>query len=270
MLVSPAKLIDPRKLHCIAGAGFFDGTNDWLKLSVDFNGNADGSQGICSFWQEFNSSTPARYVIFNNSNNRIIIERTLAFFWQVTLSDGVNSLVFRTSNTFGSILVSPNNFSHVAMSWDTNFSAGNKKCHIVVDGIVQTLVIVDASPAFTIDYTQSNWGLGSDSGALNKYNGGLSAFYFNNSAYLDISVDANLKLFRRVSGGLGFPAFLGWNGERPTGNQPICLFQNPFDSFGTNLGYGGNMSVQGALTATDPIGPCIKATLVFGGGGEEL
>lgn len=273
MLVAPHRLMNPQPstFLCLAGAADFDGTNDWLKIGTDMASNADGTQGICSLWINYTSGTAVRRVFYGNGGGNVVIERTAAGKFQATLRNaaGTSSLVFTGSTTYGigGVIPMPNNFRHVIFAWDTNFSAGNKKCAIYFDGVAETLTKTDASPAFTIKYTDTTHGVGSDAAGANKWAGSIGCFYFNNSTYLDLSVASNLAKFRQDWGGNQFPAYMGSDGSVPTGSQPIMFFNNPFASFGTNLGYGGGYSVQGALTISSPISPCVLDT---GGGSIGL
>lgn len=272
MLVTPHRLLNLQSIfQCFAGSAYFDGTNDWLKLASDFISNADGTQGICSFWVNFSSASSVRRVFYANGGGTVVIERTAAGKFQVTLknSGGTSSLVFTGSTTYGigGIIPVPNNFKHFITSWDTNFSAGNKKCAMYLNGVAETLTVTDANPAFTIKYTDTAHGVGSDAAGSSKWAGSIGCFYLDNSTYIDLSIPENLLRFRQVYGGVGFPALMGADGSAPTRSQPIVFLNNPYTSFGTNLGYGGGFNTQGALTVSTPVSPCV---LDQGGGSTGL
>jgi len=59
--------------------------------------------------------------------------------------------------------------------------------------------------------------------------------------YIDLSSD----IAKFISGGK--PVDLGADGSTPTGNQPIVYFHDPYDSFESNSGYGGDGTVTGIL-----------------------
>jgi len=261
----PAYLLNRMSLfQCSAGGALFDGTNDWLKFGSDMVSNADGTQGTFSIWLTFTATNAVQRYIYANAEKTIQIERTAAGKFKVTLtnSTATSSLVFTGSTSYGigGIIPSNQNFAHIAMSWDTNFSAGNKKCQMYIDGVAETLTVTDANPAFTVKYTGTQHGfMANITDGSAKWAGSVGCLYYNNQAYLDLSVPANLAKLRQVYNGNGFPAFMGSNGSAVTGSQPIVFFNNDFATFGTNLGYGGGYSVQGALTAADPTSPCLLA-----------
>lgn len=255
-------LMSMKAFLCQAGAGLFDGTNDWLKLGADMSSNADGTQGIFSVWLTFSAATNVQRYIYANAEKTILIERTSAGKFQVTLknSGGTSSLIFTGSTSYGvgGVISTGQKYAHIAITWDTNFSAGNKKCQIYIDGVAEALTITDADPAFTVKYTGTQHGLMANiADGSAKWAGSVGCLYYNNQAYLDLAIPANLAKLRQVYIGNGFPSLMGTNGSAVTLSQPIIFLNNDFSTFGNNLGYGGGFSVQGALTAADPVSPCL-------------
>ncbi len=76
------------------------------------------------------------------------------------------------------------------------------------------------------------------------FNGLLSEFFFTDQL-LDLSNPANLLKLRTAG---GKPANLGLTGSTPTGTTPRIYLHNPYSTFQTNVGTGGNFTVTGALT----------------------
>ena len=62
--------------------------------------------------------------------------------------------------------------------------------------------------------------------------------------YMDISDAAT---FAKLVTSAGLPADVGADGSTPTGNQPRVFLNNPFGTFQTNLGSGGNFTEVGEL-----------------------
>ena len=96
-----------------------------------------------------------------------------------------------------------------------------------------------------IDFTDTDWGVGSTTLGASKLNACLSEFWVSNE-YIDLSVEANRRKFIDSS---GKPVDLGSDGSTPTGTAPLIYLPNPSGTFENNAGTGGNFTVTGALTA---------------------
>ena len=107
---------------------------------------------------------------------------------------------------------------------------------------------VEVSPTwstYTNDYIGltplSSWTIGANWNANNPYEGSFSNFYFDTS-YTDLS--ANNPFWNADE---NKPAFLGVNGELPTGSAPLIYLPMRADNAGVNKGTGGDFSVTGTL-----------------------
>lgn len=69
-----------------------------------------------------------------------------------------------------------------------------------------------------------------------------SELYLNTETHLDISLVANRRKFISPE---GKPANLGWNGQNPTGKQPIMYLPLNPENPEKNFGYGGDFSLSG-------------------------
>lgn len=213
-----------------------DGTNDYMNRGAGLTGAADASTGIfhCFF------KTSAGGYLFDDTNQTTEIAFLSPLRFRVT-DGGSRSLTINGDSNY-----TDDAWHSILWSWSTNFSAGNKICHLYVDDIASSGTKSDPSTAFNVDYTQPDWMIGHQSAGLNKYAGDLAQFYFAPGQFLDFSIEANRRKFITAS---NKPVNLGATGALPTGSQPIIFLDNPFSSFGTNKGSGGNFTVTGALTA---------------------
>lgn len=229
----------------------FDGTNDYLTRGADLDGSANNSQGTCFFWVKLDAAGDGvRQRILNSGNAAVILERTAANRFQIFVANGA------LTATLGGALTrtSSDGWMSVMMSWDTNFSAGNKLMNIWVNDTDDSGVKTDASAAFAVDYTSTDWGIGArPSDGANKLNGDLADFWFAEGVYFDFSIESNRRKFIASNHGA---VDLGADGSKPTGTAPIVFMRGPASAFATNLGTGGNFTVTGALddSLTNP--PC--------------
>jgi hypothetical protein len=229
----------------IAAAAFtavavnFDGTNDWLTRTAPLTALLDGKTGTVSLWfnklggdatimQFMQTTTPRFKVSFFSTNALEVVGNNAA---------GTIILHLRTSTTY----LAGSGWRHLLASWDLNATTG-------------LLYINDAAPALgtnirtndTIDYTNLDFAVGAQVAGGQKFNGDLSEVFFH-SGFIDISVEANRRLFRSAA---GKPVSLGANGSTPLGTQPSLYLGNPLATWHVNLGSGGPLSVTGgALTA---------------------
>jgi len=225
-----------------ASATNFDGTNDYIRRAGALTSVTDTDKGILSFWVDLNNadSVLIRFLTAAIAGRGIDVQRSAA-----------NALGFSGTNAAGDFyfaesiagLIASGGWRHILFAWDTSV-AGD-----IVQGYLDDLAKFSTSPLFRngdVDYTQTDWGIGATTAGASKLNGCLSEFYFNTDEYLDISVEANRRLFITAA---GKPVDLGADGSTPTGNQPAIYLPNPFGTFEGNAGYGGDFSVTGALTA---------------------
>lgn len=231
------------------GAVVFDGTDDYLTTASDPSGAADSKVGIHSVWFKLNGGdgTDMRFGprtgvgffdVRRRTDNKIDYRAFSPSLTQII------SAITTTTYTAGSA------WRHLLVSWNLATST----FHLYVDDVdvldTGTLSLVDDN----IDHTLGEaWSIGATNTGGVKLNGEMAEFYFNIAEYLDLSVEANR---RRFISGTKKPADLGPQGRTPTGNQPIIYLKGPASSFATNLGYGGNLTVSGALTdaTTSPSG----------------
>lgn len=227
----------------------FDGSNDYLLRGADLTANADGRKGTFYCVFNLNGGDGAAQVLMENTGGFVSVSRNSAnkLVVNVQNSAATSSLSYVSTST----ILAAGGRLQLLVSWDTDFSAGNKKLHVYVNGVAFAGTVTDAQAAFDIDYTRANWAVGATVAGASKLNASVDELFFSNDTYIDLTVPANLALFITSS---GLRVFLGSTGDKPFGVAPI-LYLYPAASaagstFATNHGTGGDLSVTGALTTS--------------------
>lgn len=219
-----------------AFASDFDGTNDYMTRGADLTGIADAKVGTLSLWMRIDSGDGTARFLMEPGNDLCTLQFNTSNVIFMKLSDGTNA-DFTTANT---ALTAGAAWYHHLISWDR----GNNLKHWYLND-VDDLVGITLKD-FVVDYTGGNFAVGSTASGTNKFNGCLAEVYFDSTAYTDFSVEANRRKFISAA---GKPVNLGADGSLPSGSQPILYLNNPFSSFETNKGTGGDFTVTGALAA---------------------
>lgn len=214
-----------------------------------------GSQGILSYWINTTDIGGNRFIFRLNTipafncNYGSAGAGTIEIF--MTDATGTSSFSIDTSTTMNS-----GSWINILASWDTNFSAGNKKMNLYFNDVAASFSKNDTSAAFNIGYADTSHSVGaSNSGSL-KITADIAELYYAPDQYLDFTIASNRRKF--ITAGAR-PVDLGATGTLPTGSQPQHYLSvrtgGVASDFLTNRGSGGNFSVAaGALTlsATNP------------------
>jgi len=231
-------------LSAVSGGAFqvdavtFDGASDYLNRGADLTGNADGKQGIVSFWVNFNSDDSVTDSIYETPNNKFRIlreEDTKDITIQGSDSGNTQRLFLRVDNP----ILATDGWTHVLAAWDLANTTAQLYVNDVSDVSATTAQNAD------LDYTETDHTIGATPSGTDKLNADLAEFYFNTDEYLDLSVEANRRKFIDAN---GKPVDLGSDGSLPTGTSPIIYLNGPATGFETNNGTGGNFTENGALT----------------------
>ncbi len=241
MLARKKKLLNMAEAAFRANAVDFDGTNDYLTRGGDLTGSKNGRQGTLSVWLRLDGGDGANLFFLANGTG-IQFRRSSA-----------NKMAFNLDNASGGALVrftsndaftASATWMHILLSWNVNFSIGNKIIRLYVNDASAAVTVGSEFAAADIGYAESSWTVGAAAAANNPFNGAISELWFDQSTYLDFSVEANRRKF---IGADGKPVRLGADGSLPTGSAPILYLNNPAASFGINKGTGGSFSVTGSL-----------------------
>lgn len=226
-----------------------DGTNDYLTRGGAFTGAADGKVGLCSFWFWMQGGDGANQTIACNvvagDVVRIQVNRTASNSIRVFGRNSGGSTVLTITTNATTYSSSMTGWKHFLAAWDLANTVGQIYISDTSD--------LAAGPTLTNDnigYNTSvlNWAVGATAGGVTKTNALLSQVYLNIAETLDLSVEANRRKF--ITSSLK-PVYLGKNGERPTGNQPILFLSaqpKQFSTWKTNKGSGGGMTENGEIT----------------------
>lgn len=231
-----------------ARAYVFDGTNDFWTRGAALTGVADSKSFTSQFWFD-TSDSGTSMTIMRSDVGRFEIRR-----------ESTNRIRFIGKNAANTIICDVNSNStytsglhHVVCSVDL----ATATAHLMIDG-ADDLQAGATLTDDTIDFTDgSNFGVGANDSGATKFNGELSALFFQDGTYQD--VETNIANWICAGGG---QADLGADGSTPLGLQPLLFINTHVDDVnanGTNLGTGGNGTVTGTLVAgTDPSN-CIAA-----------
>lgn len=237
-----------RIINRVAPQGFvtapsdYDGTNDNQLRGADLTGNADGKQGTFSAWIKKNGNDGAtNALLFNTAsvNQGIAIRVNTNNNLSIVAANAANTIILSFTVGAAGALLSSTVWHHLLASWNLAVPGA-------IHGYIDDVNVAGALTTFTddtIDYTKANFAIGSTTAAASRLNADLCELFFHNT-YIDLSIIANRRKFRDQ---YGRPVYLGADGSRPLGVQPLIYAPNGDAS--TNLGSGGNFTTTGALTA---------------------
>lgn len=224
----------------------FDGTNDFTGRGADLTGNGDSKLGVFSGWLRLDGGDGSALRIITHAtvtNAGIRVSRA-------TFSGQANRLGVTAFNAAGTTILQLRSsvaytasatWLHLLMSWDMASAS-----HLYVSDVDRKDSVTFTDD--TIDYTQSDYGIGGATDGSDKFNGALAELYFAPGQYLDFSTEANRRKF--ITAG-GKPVYLGPTGALPTGTAPLVYFHldknEAVANFATNRGTGGNFSITGTL-----------------------
>lgn len=215
---------------------------------------ADSQLGLFSFWLKMNllSDDGAIYDIFSYGqpgNDTVRIVRTTGGKINVNCKNNVSAEIVNCDSNPNLFLAS-SGWNHVMVTFDLSASA-NKD--IFVNGVsqlgtVNTFLFGPNDATHRVFYSTSagyNWYISTLLGANVPLWGSLCEFYFQVPA----TYFTDTTKFRSAA---GHPISLGANGSTPTGVQPFVYLRNYYDTWGTNLGSGGNFATSLGALQYDP------------------
>jgi hypothetical protein len=135
-------------------------------------------------------------------------------------------------------------YHHLMCAVDTSTDGNNR---LLIDGVEGFVLNTRIDSA--IHFAASSWLVSRTVGSV-AMDADISELYFAPGQWLDLTVAANVAKFRDPA--TGKPVSLGADGSLPTGTAPAIYLKNPYSSFGTNSGTGGDFTVYGTLTEATP------------------
>lgn len=245
LLLQARRLLRPRgfpRLNAIAA----DGSNDWLSRTSALSGLSDGKKGTVETWFRLDGG--------NAATRRICAIAAASIRFHASLNTG-NAFIVQGVNSGGSTILDLRSvlttftaaaaWRHVVCSWDL---ADANKRHVYVDAAASLNAVTYTSG--DIVYSAANVGVAADQAGTNKFTGALGRVFFH-ADYIDLSVAANLALFRTPD---GRPADLGDDGSKPFGVAPALFMRSAGSIAGANSGGGGDFTVNGAYGDAEPPG----------------
>lgn len=225
-----------------ANAVSFDGSNDYLTRGAGWDGAADDEDGIWSLWFNFKGGNGADLAFLQGTNTTVNIKRDTSNKIKVSLAASGSSLkwVFTSTNSFDT----SNNpgWHHLLVAWELD---GSPVGQAFLDDVALAKTDNTGPLNGSIDYTDTNHAVGANTSGGIKMNADIADFYYAPTQYLDISQAANRRKFIDSS---KKPVDLGPDGSKPTGTQPLLFLSGPTATWHTNLGSGGGLTENGALT----------------------
>lgn len=222
----------------------------WLERDAGLTGAADGTRFAFSTWVNFTGGDGVAQHLLSPNNTRCKIEKRTSNLLRITAINTAAATVAQIDQNSGAVaaITAATGWVHIACSVANLSSGGYAQLYInrVSCGTLTTFLANDTS----IDFTDSDWGVGGYIGGATYLTGALCEYYFNSAESIDFSSSANLDKFNLASK----PVSLGSTGATPTGTQPIVYLRTDYTSFTTNSGSGGNFVKKGttALASATP------------------
>jgi len=236
-----------------ANAVTFDGTNDYIEKTTALTGIADSETFTFSAWVKMNDGDDDQGVPYNIFEittgivSRLIITKydtaSVANHLLIQGSISTGTVILNIRSAAESLRVS-SGWVHILVSIDMSDTG---KRHLYLNDVSDLSVVTYANDTIDFDVAISRVGLNV---AGDKLPADMSDLWFDTS-YIDLSVEANRRKFITAA---GKPAFLGFDGSRPTGAAPLVFLSGATADWHTNKGSGGGFTENGALTdaATSP------------------
>jgi hypothetical protein len=245
----------------------FDGVGDYLSRSTDMTGNADGKTFTISAWVNTKNARAPFYYNSSSSANNIGIE--LSSGGNFSFINSVSSAWRWNINSTSAVGVL-NTWQHVLFSFDADSQAN---CKLYVDDVAVPLTFTTFSTGSNVVFTSASQVVGAISWALNAKTKGRLSNLFLDYTYRDLSIESNRRLFITADGQPASKS--GLEALNPIMYMPL----NDTDGIGSNLGTGGDFTVNGSPKALSIGGPYIGDGVGQGGmvwikireanGGEE-
>ena len=220
-----------------ANAVRFDGSADYLLRGAGLTGASDSKVGVLSFWFQFQGGDGSEMKILHGAATTVQIIKNPANKIRLILQN--SGFAFGWDASTATAYTADGNWHHFLASWDVGSSAG----YIYVDDSDDLSEATNTDQ--DVEWTQSDWGIGSTTGAGDKLNAEIADLYLNTATSLNLSTTSNRRKF---IDGDGKPVDLGATGAEPTGSQPLIFLSGATATWHTNLGSGGGFTENGALT----------------------
>lgn len=235
--------------NCPKAVTFLEGTA--FVRSGGLSGASASSQATLCFNARIPDYESGR-VIVRDGTGALLMYINSAGQVVAAVNDGASFFDF---NTTAVIFDDFATYHHIGISFDTNFSAGNKLARIMVDGVsVPVTVNTDSGPAFSFPFDTRDLQVGNFDTTQD-----LGSIWFN-TEYFDWDDSGEAEKFY-----VDFAATpLGATGELPTGVSPLVCFDGDEDAFEPNHGTGGSFTRFGSAVV-DALNqpPCVDNRIII-------
>lgn len=240
----------PRPISYRAPAVNFNGTDTYLTRGAGLTGAADSKLVTGSFWVKHAvDDVEERYI----AGATTVGGATIAGFRPFRFNTNNSLVVFGANAANTAILNIQSSVDSMAAGvWRHGMysvdMADTAKRHLYIND-VSDLDSVTTYTDDTLDFTLADWAIGARVNAANKLNGDMADFLLWPGVYVDLSVEANRRLFISAAGKPVRPQVA----EDALGTPLVALY-GPTASWHTNKGSGGGFTENGALAdaATSP------------------
>lgn len=227
-----------------ARAAYFDGATNYASSSIN---QLAGNKGLMSFWfrnrdSAWNAKISTRICQFRVGSQTVLEIRTTSsgrMTFQLSQTGSGDDSFTPPGNTFAL-----NQWHHIAWSWDQLAA----RFQLRVDGVMLDTSAYDWGDG-DIQMAGANLtriGIGGNVATANQFIGDIGHFWFDLGRSVDLSDPSQLSKFLSND----VPVDLGATGELPLGTPPHYYYDGDGPSW-TNLGTAGNVSINGALSASD-------------------
>ena len=239
-LGSHAALLRGVAAAAAGGAGLlassYDGTNDHQLRGADLTGIADSKEFVLSYWWKFNNFAAAKQLSQSTDlQYKLSINSGIFSFRLEVKAAGTVELDIRSS---GTDLNADTNWHHYLAS--ANMGVSNASWIYVDDSasLTRSKHTLDA----VLEWSAAEHSVASDISGNSEPDIRLSEYYFITGAHIDLTTEANRRLFINSS---GLPEDLGADGTTPGLGTPHVFAAN--GDMSTNLGGGGDYVLTGAV-----------------------
>ena len=230
----------------------FDGTNDFMTRGAALDGDVDSKLFTAVYWVRKDGGDGATGSVLRGAHSDAGIRGITAVLTTA------NKIQFQGHNgSTGVLHVAGDSDVLAGAAWRcvlASFDMSDTgKRHVYLDDVAESLTVTTYTDSEITNTQAIRFGIGANINAATKLNGCLAEVMLWQGVYLDLSVEANRRLFIKANGKPEDPNLAG--GAIATLGTPI-IYQHLDDAeavanFATNAGSGGDFTITGTLETAD-------------------
>jgi hypothetical protein len=222
---------------------YSNGSTGRLEINSEMNGSIDTDKFIFSTYIRHDGRDNSRRTLLRNDSERLMIDFDASNNLRVLAYSSTPTLLINRTTT--ATFTASTTWLHVLVAVDLSVP----KIDIYVNDSSEANA--GTLNSGTIDMTGGGWTIGATDTGTHPIEGALGPTFFYGGIYLDLSVEANRRLFRSSEGNW---VDAGDEGRTPFGSQPhIWMYGNTPEEFAANKGGGGAFSVAGSTLSMETI-----------------